>query len=176
MSSNFDEETVAALADAANERWTDQTLTDPKAKSWGFFAYGDAPAAIGGGVGAYCWFDSKAKLLQFVADVLPHSPPGPADSDPLLVADQVSEIISEVQRNNLDLEKARKRLNNVLRRYSQIEWIGTFKDLKDGKGTYARMIVKAFRRDRELTIGATPLSISRGQLADFKDFLSSYGI
>jgi hypothetical protein len=32
---------------------------EPSDDDWGFCAYGDAPAAIGGGVQAFHWFETK---------------------------------------------------------------------------------------------------------------------
>jgi hypothetical protein len=167
---------ILALYEAANERWGDDTLREPKATSWGMYSYGDAPAAIGGGMGAFTWFDNKTSLLKFVAEVLPFCPPGPRMSDPLAVDAKVREVLAGVRAGDIDLEKARRKLNVVLRSYSQIEWIGTFKGLKDGDGTYARKLVKEFRRSCDLPVGAAPVAITRSQVEDFKEFLAEYGI
>lgn len=170
------EDEIEALVEAANARWADDALREPKSTSWGMYSYGDAPPAIGGGMGAFTWFDNRTALLKFVADVLPFSPPGPGNSDPLAVATKVNEVLASVKAGDLDLEKARRKLNVILRAYSQIEWIGTFKDLKDGNGTYARKIVKDFRRSRDLPVGAAPIAVGRSQVEDFKEFLAEYGI
>ena len=173
MNSDHD---IQALEAAANDRWSDDALRAPKASSWGMFSYGDASPAIGGGVGAFTWFDNRTALLKFVAEVLPFSPPGPGNSDAVAVAAKVQGVLSGVKAGDLDLEKARRKLNLILRAYSQIEWMGTFKDLKDGNGTYARKIVKDFRRSRELPVGAAPIAVSRSQVEDFKEFVAEYGI
>jgi hypothetical protein len=167
---------IQALEAAANDRWSDDALREPKVSSWGMYSYGDAPPAIGGGMGAFTWFDNRTALLKFVADVLPFSPPGPGNSDPLAVATKVKEVLASVKAGDLDLEKARRKLNVILRAYSQIEWMGTFKDLKDGNSTYARKIVKNFRRSRDLPVGAAPVAVGRSQVEDFKEFLAEYGI
>lgn len=59
------EDEIGALVEAANARWADDALREPKSKSWGMYSYGDAPPAIGGGMGAFTWFDSKTALLKF---------------------------------------------------------------------------------------------------------------
>lgn len=167
---------ILALEEAANERWSDDAMREPKATSWGMYSYGDAPAAIGGGMGAFTWFDSKTALLKFVVEVLPFSPPGPSNSDPLAVEAKVREVLAVVRSGDLDLERGRRKLNVVLRSYSQIDWMGTFKDLKDGNDAYARKLIKQFRRSRELAVGAAPVAIARSQVEDFKAFLAEYGI
>jgi hypothetical protein len=171
-----DIERILALEVAADERRSDDAMRVPKATSWGIYSYGDAPAAIGGGMGSFIWFDNKTALLKFVAEVLPFCPPGPSSSDLLAVEAKVREVLAGVKAGDLDLEKARKRLNVVLRSYSQIEWIGTFKGLKDGNDAYSRKLIKQFRRSRELPVGAAPVAITRSQVEDFKEFLAEYGI
>ena len=170
------EDNIEALVEAANARWADDTLGEPRSTSWGMYSYGDAPAAIGGGVGAFTWFNSKTALLKFIEEVLPYSPPGPGNTDPLAVADKVGAVLRKLRSGDLELGEARRRLNTVLRAYSQIEWMGTFKDLRDGNDAYARELIKQFRRSRELAVGAAPIAIARSQTEDFKEFLAEYGI
>ncbi len=167
---------IQAMEEAANARWSDDALRQPKSSSWGMYSYGDAPPAIGGGMGAFTWFDSRTALLNFVAEVLPFSPPGPGNSDPLTIAAKVQDVLSGVSTGVLHLEKALSELNVILRSYSQIEWIGTFKDLKEGNGAYARKMVQEYRQSRGLPVGAAPIAVSRSQVQDFKDFLAEYGI
>jgi len=166
---------IDQLVDAANACWEDDSLRTPTNKSWGFYAYGDAPGGIGGGVGMFCWFDGRAPMLKFIADVLPFSPPGPSTSDPLEVASRVRQTLDQVKAGELTLVTARTRLNKVLRSYSQIEWIGTFKDLKDGASPYARRLIQEFRRQYGLPVSTRPIHITPSQMADFRLFLSEYG-
>ncbi len=165
-----------ALVEAAEARWDDEALTQPKSTSWGMFAYGDAPAGIGGGVGSFIWFDNKTALFKFVAEVFPFSPPGPSSSDPLAVAASIQALLSDFKTQPTEIEKIRKKLNLILRSYSQIEWIGTYKDMKSGNGPYPKKIIQAFRRSRDLPIGTKPVAVSRSQIQDFKDFLAEYGV
>jgi hypothetical protein len=150
--------------------------SDAGGSSWGMFSYGDAPPAIGGGMGSFSWFNNRTALLNFVEEVLPFSPPGPGNSDPLAVAAEVRAVVAAARSGEIDLEKARKKLNPILKAYSQIEWMGTFRDLKDGNGAYARKVIKEYRRSSDLPVGASPIAIARSQLADFKIFLAEYGI
>lgn len=169
------EDQILALEQAANERWLDKAILKPKATSWGFFSYGDAPAAIGGGVGTFAWFNNRTALLNFVEMVLPYSPPGPSNTDPLAVADKVGALLARVRSGDLDFAKARPKLNVVLRGYSQIEWMGTFKDLINGNDAYARRLIKQFRQSLELPVGTVPVAVARSQVKDFREFLAEYG-
>lgn len=166
---------IQALVDAAISKWSEESLGEPKATSWGMFSYGDAPAGIGGGIGTFSWFNNKTAMLKFLPEVLPYAPRGPGNSDPLLVAEKVQGVLAAIKAGDLDLEKARKKLNSILRSYSQIEWMGTFKDLKNGNGTYPKKIIKEFRRVNDLTVGLMPIMILRSQVGEFREFLSVYG-
>lgn len=172
---NHEDQTLA-LTEAANQRWGDDSLREPRASSWGMYSYGDAPGGIGGGAGAFTWFNNRTALLKFVEEVLPFSPPGPGNSDPLDVAAKVRELLSQMRAGDIDLEKARRKLNIALRGYSQIDWMGTFKDLKDGNTPYARNLIKQFRRSHELAVGEFPIAVARSQIEDFKEYLAEYGL
>jgi hypothetical protein len=40
----------------------------PLDSDWGFCAYGGAPGGIGGGYSAFYWFESREKMLGFIAE------------------------------------------------------------------------------------------------------------
>lgn len=169
-------ERLTALADAANDRWDDEKLHKPTSTSWGFFAYGDASPAIGGGMGGFSWFSSKSAMLEFISSVLPFSPPGQSNRDPLAVAVEVEAVTKQLKSNGIDQEVARKKLNRILKSFSQIEWVGTFQDLKGGQSPYARKLIMDFRRQNDIKISTKPVEVSRSELADFKEFLDQYGV
>ena len=172
----IDIERLEQLASAAHARWSDESLAEATSTSWGFFAYGDASPAIGGGVGGFVWLSSKSAVLKFIAEVLPFSPPGPSNRDHLAVADQVASVIAQLKNSEIDLEACRKKLNRVLRSFSQIEWIGTFKDLKGGQSPYARKLILGFRRENNLKVSTKPVAVARSEISDFKEYLSMCGI
>ena len=131
----------------ADKAWDKAQEHEPRSSSWGFFGYGDAPGAMGGGVGAFVWFSTRARLMKFIAEVLPFSPPGPCGADEDAVAEQCSQLIKQYQEDSLSLEAMRTTLNQTLRGFSQIEWLGTRKDLLEGDHRYALYVRAQFRVD-----------------------------
>ncbi len=169
-------ERLTALAEVANDRWDDEKLTKPTSTSWGFFSYGDASPAIGGGMGGFAWFSSRSAMLEFISSVLPFSPPGPSSRDHLAVAAEVGAVAKQLKSNEVEQEVARKKLNRILKSFSQIEWLGTFQDLRGGQSPYARKLITGFRRENDIKISTKPVEVSRSELADFKEYISMYGI
>jgi hypothetical protein len=142
---------------------------------WGFYSYGDAPAAIGGGVGSFAWFQTRRELLSFVRDVLPYSPPGSSDTDLGNVEKHVQEIVEHAIEEKIDDKKAIEALNATLRTYSQIEWLGTFEDLICGTDPFAEKIRGEFRESEEES--ATDCkAISDNEIEELRQFLREYGI
>jgi hypothetical protein len=82
MSSNFDTEEYARREGAAREAGQAAVSYKPLVNSLGFFGYGDAPGAIGGGYGLFHWFGSRGALLDHLADHLTYESPGQSDTDP----------------------------------------------------------------------------------------------
>src|SRR5207249_3809540 len=113
---------------------------------------GDAPAGIGGGVGCFLWFQSRAGLLDFIANHLTFWVPGPADVDPGRVWSEVKKIVSEVENGQLTISEAIRRLNSALRHFSQIKWIGTSQDLIAGAGDFERELHGWFREDQNTDV------------------------
>lgn len=168
-----------SLVVSADEAWGKVTDVEPTDEHWGMFSYGDAPGALGGGFGAFAWFDDRASLLSFVEDVLPFSPRGPGNEDPIPVADAVAAVIEDIRRNALPLEQGRQKLNEELVGCSQIEWWGTFRELRGGVSPYSRELIKSFRQhimDEENIKDVSVDPVRDKELDDFKDYISTYGI
>ena len=104
---------------------------------FGFFTYGDAPGGIGGGIGVYLWFANEKEALDYIEQVLPFDPPGPASMSPELVASEVQKIIEKrlnpAGEDEYEIEEFISDLNIALKRFSQIEWMGQFEDLISGE-------------------------------------------
>ena len=167
------------LVVSADEAWGKVTGVEPTDERWGMFSYGDAPGALGGGFGVFAWFDDRASLLSFVENVLPFSPRGPGNEDPIPVADAVASIIEDIRRNALSLEQGRQILNKELEGCSQIEWLGTFRELRGGVSPYSRGLIKSFRQnlmDEENFKDVSTDPVADEELDEFKDYLSTYGI
>lgn len=168
-----------SLVSSADEAWAKVTEAVPVDDYWGMFSYGDAPAAMGGGAGAFTWFEDRATMFKFIEEVLPFSPPGPSNIDPHLVMDAVSNVIKDMRNDALRLEKVRGNINEVLKDFSQIEWWGTFRELRSGICPYSQKIINDFRQlvpDDESINEISTDPISDNELAEFKDYLMTYGI
>ncbi|WP_348826915.1 hypothetical protein [Halomonas sp. RT37] len=170
---------INRLVSSADEAWAQVTDAVPIDENWGMFSYGDAPAALGGGFGAFAWFEDRASMLKFIEEVLPFSPRGPDNRDPLPIMDAVSAVIKDIRNDSLSLEQGREKLNKELEGCSQIEWWGTFRELRGGISPYSRKLINKFRQhltDDENINEISTGPISDNELAEFKDYLMTYGV
>ena len=141
---------------------------------WGFFSYGDAPPAIGGGVGMFTWFQDRNSMLDFIADTLPYYPPGQASLDPDEIAENTAAVVEKLRLGTISDLDGIKELNEVLVTCSQINWMGTVTDLLAGNHPYAIEVRQAFREDDEEETEGGPISTDEKE--DFFEFLESWGI
>ena len=160
-------EEASAIAESAAER-------APLKSTWGIFSYGDAPAAIGGGVGCFLWFKDRERLLEFVANQLTFWAPGRADMDPGRVLSAVKQIVREIEDGHLTIADAIPQLNSALRHFSQIRWMGTFEDLIAGAGDFERGLRRWFREHRGTDL--TDTVITGKELKVFRTAIAEYGI
>jgi hypothetical protein len=173
MDSNFDTEEYERRAEAAREVGSAASSRTPHANSFGFFAYGDAPEAIGGGIGVFQWFASSKALFDYLADHLTYMNAGQSGTDPFATHVAVKNAVNKFRKVDAPLKLLIPKLNRLLRTYSQITWIGTLRDLKEGNGKYERGLRKEFRESLESEAGTRP--IQRSEVAEFLEFLSQYG-
>jgi hypothetical protein len=168
-------DSLQAAIDIAENLWSESERDPEDGKWWGFFCYGDASAPIGGGNGSFVWFPDRDEMLDFIRQVLPYSPPGRSDMDWEKVAKETEAIIDQMRGGDIDDKAATNHLNEALRSFSQIEWIGTFDDLLEGSHSYARLVRTEFRDSVE---DATKQSdpIDEIELKDFKEFAALWGI
>lgn len=159
----------------ANTRWETVVTVPEDNSSWGFYAYGDAPPAIGGGFGSFVWFSGRAEMLDSIAQVLPYSPPGRSDLDWGEVARETSSIVEQMSANLIDNETAVSQLNSALVSFSQFEWLGTFGDLLAGDHNYAKNVREGFWSVNDEGEAESSREIDAPVLNEFKDFLSSWG-
>jgi hypothetical protein len=172
-----DDEALSEQFDDAQNISNEATSGNPGDLTWGFFSYGDAPPAIGGGLGMFTWFEDRETLLSFIADVLPYFPPGPSGSDFRGIEDKTREIIEEMRSGTISDLEGTERLNGVLKRFSQIEWIGTVDDLLSGSHPYAIEVRAAFRYDEENPDDPDNGSaITEEEREDFFEMLDTWGI
>jgi hypothetical protein len=136
----------------------------------GFFAYGDAPAAIGGGVGGFCWFEKESDLLEFLKKYSLFIYPPRSDLDFDTILNSVSVVVEEYRNGNSDKVKFLSELNTSLRHSVQFRWVGTFADLKNGGDEFAREVLEDFREDEDV------VPVEQEEEEDFRDHLSLFGI
>jgi hypothetical protein len=146
----------------------------PDDAGWGFFSYGDAPPAIGGGIGMFTWFPDRNKMLDFIANTLPYYPPGQCDLDPDEIAASTATVVEQLRLATINDLDGVKKLNEVLASCSQLTWMGTVEDLLAGSHPYAVEVRRAFREDAEEEIEDGP--ITKDEKEDFFEFLESWGI
>jgi hypothetical protein len=146
----------------------------PDDHEWGFFSYGDAPAAIGGGSGMFTWFPDRASMLSFIEETLPYHPPGQATLDPDEIASETAVVVEKMRIGTLTDHEGIQHLNKVLKTCSQLKWIGTVTDLLSDDHTYALEVRSAFRSDDDDEANSGP--ISEDEKDDFFDFLDTWGI
>jgi hypothetical protein len=144
---------------------------EPIDGDWGFCAYGDAPAAIGGGMNAFFWFETRRGMLAFIAQHALFINPPRADLDLDALEQAVGTVVAAMQANNLDDSAAVVELNKCLRHASQFTWIGQFRSLRSGETDFARQILAEFREEDDTT---TPDPVTEEELEDFRQFLLDY--
>jgi hypothetical protein len=169
------EEDFQKAIERAEDMWG-RSDRDPENEIWwGFYAYGDASPAIGGGVGAFIWFPERDEMLDFIKLVLPYSPPGPSQVDWGKVERKTSAIVDQMRNGNIDDESATNQLNEALKSFSQFEWMGTFDDLRRGQHPYAIKVREGFRSEHSNS--TEPFDrIGDGELAEFKEFIGMWGM
>ena len=166
------DDNLQARIEQAETYWQSAAQGNPGDNTWGFFSY--ASAGIGGGVGMFIWFPNRNEMLDFIANTLPYSPPGRGDMDWGSVASRTTEIIEEMKRGTIEHSVWVERLNEVLKTFSQVQWMGTLKDLFRGEHSYAIEVRSAFRdEDDEETSGA---AIQEEEQESFCEFLETWGI
>ena len=164
-----------ALTDLANEAMSSSNSRNPVDFNWGLFAWGDAPAACGGGVGAFQWFRELSAVLSFVTDL---SPAGFATFDDegewLELRDRLRQIANAFETESAATISA---FNENLKSLLQIEWIGSFEDLLSGHGSFPRKIRAHFRDDWDDETSPESMGvITNSERESFLEFLSEYGI
>ena len=150
----------------------------PNSSTWGMFTFG-VPAAIGGSVGVFLWFETRDDLLEFVAEDLCFAPHGLAGSNAFEVTEKVREVIVRVRTDEMDWEAGRIEVNGILHKFSQIEWWGIFPDLRSAEHPYAAIVVNEFREQQTGEPSAADgdvAEIGDDELEEFREFISTWGL
>ena len=153
----------------AETNWRSVAIGNPGDNTWEFFSYGDAP----GGIGSFIWFPDRDEMLDFIATTFPYSPPGRSDFDWGSVASRTAAIVEEMKSGNIDDLVGVERLNEALRTFSQIKWMGTMEELLRGGNSYATEVRAAFRDENEE--GSSDDAIQPGEKEEFGEWLVDWG-
>lgn len=170
----MDQDDLDERIEQAEASWQEISQGNPGDCEWGFFSYGDAPPAIGGGVGMFVWFPDRNSMLDFIANTLPYNPPGQGDLDPDEIAENTAAVVEKLRLGAISDLDGIKELNEVLVTCSQLNWMGTVNDLLTGSHPYAAEVRRAFREDGEEKLEGGP--ISKDEKGDFFEFLETWGI
>lgn len=163
------------LTEQCNAVMRESSSRNPLAFPWGLFAWADAPAGIGGGIGAFQWFQELNQALAFVTD---QGPAGFATFDEeeewLELRTSLRRIAEGFEANS---EGAIQAFNAELTSLLQLDWIGTLKDLMAGDGAFPVMVRSRFRDDwDDAPAQASLRPIQPEERESFLVFLSEYGI
>jgi hypothetical protein len=170
-----DEDDLDERVERAEASWQEVSSGSPPDDcEWGFFSYGDAPPAIGGGVGMFTWFPERASMLAFIEETLPYYPPGQSNLDADEIAENASAVVEKLRLGTLTDEEGRQHLNKVLETCSQLEWIGTVTELITGDHPYLARVRKTFRADEDEDADGGP--IDEDEKEEFFEFLDTWGI
>lgn len=163
-----------ALTEQCNEAMSESSSRNPLEFPWGLFSWGDAPPAIGGGVGAFQWFAELDDLMAFVTDL---SPAGFATFDEeeewLELRTSLRQIAKGFEDN---AEAAIQAFNAELASLLQIDWIGRLDDLMAGHEAFPLIVRARFRGNWDDTPAQPNLRPVQAEERDsFLAFLSEYG-
>ena len=164
---------IDKLVEQAEQNWQGITHGNPNGKKWGFFSYGDASPAIGGGVGSFAWFDDRDTMLDFIPTTLPYCPPGQWGADFRLVGTETAAIVEDMKKGVLSDTAGIEQLNKVLRTFSQIEWMGTVDELLNGNHDYANRVRTEFREDNDDPRAGAP--IDANEQHEFLEYINEWG-
>ena len=140
--SGFDAE---SLTTQAMEQLQASVDRDPRECSWGLFAWGDAPPACGGGVGAFQWFASQEELMTFISEWSTSC--FMTFDDEADWRDQCERLRSILSGWDQDSAATLTALNAELKGLLQIDWIGRFADLTSSQDSYCLRVQEAFAMD-----------------------------
>ena len=158
------EDDLEERIERAEESWQEVSSgAPPEDCEWGFFSYGDAPPAIGGGVGMFTWFPDRASMLDFIKHTLPYN-----------IAEKAAAVVEKLKLGSINDLDGIKELNEVLVTCSQLDWMGTVDGLLSGDHPYAVHVRQAFRDDEKEDSEGEP--IAEDEKEEFFDFLESWGI
>lgn len=123
------------------------------------------PAGLG--AGAFMWFETKEKLVEFVK-LYPFLGGNRPSQEEL---NKVESLADEIKNESMEMDVICKQINETLND-PYIDWLGTFEDLLNGRGDFAHQLIEEFREETE----GDGFEIQADEVDDFMDFVLMYGI
>jgi hypothetical protein len=161
-------------ADAASA-FEDVAGRSPREFPWGYYSYSDLPGPFcGSGTGGFCWFHSQDEAVAFFLDVdLAGHWLSPARGD--RAAEQLQQVREIVASREAwkPFEGSISQVNEALRGLVQLQWWGTFDELRSEDGEFARSVREFYwsMQDQEGHRG-----IPESDADEFSESLWEYGI
>jgi len=163
------------LSEQCNHVMSESNSRNPIEFPWGLFSWADAPPAIGGGVGAFQWFQGVDQVLDFVTYLSPAGFATFDDEDEWL---ELRNSLRQIAAGFADHPKAAiQAFNAELKSLLQIDWIGSLDDLMAGSEPFPVLVRSRFRSDWEdVPAQASLRPIEDLEKESFLIFLGEYGI
>ncbi len=164
-----------ALSELCNQTMSATNARNPIEYRWGMFSFADAPPAIGGGVGAFQWFETLQELLAFITDLsAARFTTFEEESEYIDLRDGLRKIASGYEA---DPKRTIDAFNQELTDLLQITWIGKFEDLASGEEGFPEVVRARFRDDwDDEPVSGSKASIRNEEKHNFINYLSEYGI
>jgi hypothetical protein len=148
---------------------------NPQKYRFGVIMSDDAPAPIGGFYVPPMWFDSRREMILFLAKKLDSNGYGFTKKDTNRVELLRKRIITLADKTP-HWPALIQKLNRLLAHIAQIEWVGSFDDLCNGRNTLAEKtaseIVKAFCEVKKINVRTIPDEMRK----EFTGFLREWGM
>lgn len=139
---------------------------------WGMFSWGDAPPAIGGGIGAFQWFASREILINFISD---HAVLMWKEFEEKDEYEKISRSLRQAANKLGEDDESLDQFNQNIRGLFQVEWIGTFNELTSSDGQFSSKVRANFNElEGDQASSAPP--IEQKDLARFSESLEEYGL
>jgi len=131
-----------ALQDQANHLACTTAQSDPRRNPFGLYFWRDAPPACGGGSGCFQWFESVEAALAYISDFSPALYITFDDEQEWI---SLNQTLSEIAKGfTADPQGTIDAFNIELKGLLQIDWIGSFKDLKASSSGFCSRIRQWF--------------------------------
>lgn len=173
---NTPEQNKDDLTLKAQEACAESVERTPEKSDWGMYSYSDAPAAVGGGFGAFQWFSSYENLQDFLKTHFMFQTPHPWGAQFEDNLKNFHDLINQTSGRE-DLNDCLPKINILLKRYYVIEWVGIFQSLCSSNYEFPTKVRNEYRTYLDGMQVADSSSIQDHEIEQFvNEILSQYGL